>query len=70
MNYKGYEIRPHKQLPMTFEIGVGENKGSMPNILSGLYTSRTVAFQHIDDYLANKKPKETDAKEATEGRGK
>lgn len=66
MMYKGYDIRWNKFSPMNIEIGVGENKGRIPDALSGLYTSRTIAMQAIDTHLSTKKVKdksngETDA---------
>lgn len=66
MIFKGYELRWSKLSPMNIEIGVGENKGRIPDTLSGLYTSRTTAMQAIESYLSTKKVKdksngETDA---------
>jgi len=57
MMYKGYEVRWSRYNPMSVEIGVGENKGTLPEVLKQLYTSKTVAISHIDNYLNSRKPK-------------
>lgn len=56
MNYKGYLLNWSKQAPMSIEIA-GESGGKLPEALKQLFTSRTVAMQHIDNYLATKKGK-------------
>ena len=71
MKYEGYELRWSKQAPMSIEIGVGDNKGALPLALKQLFTSRTIAIQHINAYLATKKTKEdVDAQAIPESRGK
>lgn len=70
MIYLGYDIRWSKRSPMLIEIGAGENKGAVPVALRDLFTSVTVAKQHIDLYVSQKKTKDKDAEAVTEGRSK
>lgn len=67
MNYKGYLLQWSKQAPMSIEVA-GEGGGKLPECLKQLFTSRTVAMQHIDNYLATKKVKgKQDGESLTEG---
>ena len=66
MIYQGYDLRWSRANPMSIEVGVGENKGKLPEVLSGLFTNRVSAIKVIDTYLSTKKVKdkangETDA---------
>lgn len=56
MNYKGYLLKWSKQSPHSIEV-MGEAGGKMPEALKQLFTSRTVAMQFVDTYLATKKGK-------------
>ena len=60
MNYKGYSLQWSKFAPMSIEIAAGEQGGKIPEVFKQLFTSRTVAMQHIDTYLASKKGKVKD----------
>lgn len=54
MNYKGYLITPVKGLGSAYEIATEGRGGKIPNIMTGLFTSRGSAMQVVDFYLASK----------------
>lgn len=64
MKYKGYLINPSKQVPNLFYVATEGRGGKIPDMLSGLYTTKVLAVSDIDRYL-NMKGK-TDAKESSE----
>lgn len=64
MKYKGYLINPSKQAPNLFYVATEGRGGKIPDMLSGLYTTKVLAVSDIDRYL-NLKGK-TDAKESSE----
>lgn len=54
MNYKGYLIKPSQMSPKLYSVATEGRGGKIPNCLSGLFTTRTVAIKEIDRYLENK----------------
>jgi hypothetical protein len=63
--YKGYQIKPHKQLPSHLIVVTDGKGGKIPDVLSGMFTSYNVAKQLIDEYLVGKNK---DAEAVTESR--
>ncbi len=60
--YEGYYIKPSPQHPKTYIVVTSGRGGKIPNILSGMFTSKQVAKDVIDIYLASQPKKEaTDA---------
>lgn len=55
--YKGYQIKPHKEFAMNLIIVTAGKGGKVPDVLSGLYTNVNVAKQEIDKYLESKPQK-------------
>jgi len=52
--YKGYQIKPHKEIPTNYIVVTEGKGGKIPNALSGLFTSTGVAKTNIDSYLERK----------------
>jgi hypothetical protein len=63
--YQGYQIKPHKEVPTCYIVVTDGKGGKIPDILSGLFTTPTIAKEAIDKYLAMKPKKEEDAKAVT-----
>jgi hypothetical protein len=55
LEYLGYYISPHKTHPSVYIVSTVGKGGKIPNMLSGMYTQRSIAKQDIDLYL-NSKP--------------
>lgn len=51
--YKGYMVKPLGTFPMV-QIKM-KGQGAVPKSLSGLFTTETEAFRHIDGYLSSLK---------------
>lgn len=49
--YNGYFITPEKTSPPLVYISTVGKGGKVPDVLSGLFTSRTEAYKAIDAYL-------------------
>ena len=72
--HKGFYVQPHKEHPTCYVVVTTGKGGRIPDILSGMFTTRTLAKYEIDSYLNSKPTKEKtngEAVQATdEGRGK
>ena len=53
--HEGYQVKPHKELPTSYIIVTDGKGGKIPNVLSGMFTSPTIAIATIDRYLENSK---------------
>lgn len=58
-SYKGYDIKPHKDVPTNYIIVTSGKGGKIPAIMEGLFTTVTYAKQVVDKYLASKPQKES-----------
>lgn len=56
--YKGYQIKPHKEHPKSYVIVTSGKGGKIPNLMDGLFTSRSIAKSVIDGYVETQQPKE------------
>jgi len=56
--YKSFYIKPHKDHPHCYIVVTTGKGGKIPDCLSGMYTTRTLAKSEIDIYLDNKPIKE------------
>lgn len=56
--HKGYQIKPHKEVPSNYIVVTDGKGGKIPRILEGLFTSVGVARSRIDDYLTVKGAKD------------
>ena len=65
--YKGFQIKPHKDLPMSYIVVTDGKGGKVPDILTGMDTTPVYAKGVIDKYLEGKPKKEADAKEVSKG---
>lgn len=54
MEYKNYNIQLHKPTANYTIHTIG--KGALPKVLSGLFTTPTIAKTHIDRYVDKKEP--------------
>lgn len=63
IEYKGYQIKNHKQYPMSYIVVTAGQGGKIPDILSTIFTTPTYAKEAIDFYLTNKKKGKGDDKE-------
>lgn len=52
--YEGYEIKPHKEIPTNLIIVTAGKGGKIPACLEGLFTSRGIAREKIDNYIRSK----------------
>lgn len=52
--YKGYQIKPHKEVPTNYVIVTDGKGGKIPDVMSGLFTTRQYAKDVIDKYLEEK----------------
>lgn len=68
MNYKGFLINPVKESPGVYGIATEGRGGKIPLILSGHYTTRSLAMKDIDTYMEIKE--KVNAKERIEGGSK
>lgn len=51
MNYKGYLIKPANNNPKLYSISTEGKGGKIPNCMTGLFTTRTIAMKEVDRYL-------------------
>lgn len=56
--YEGYQIKPFKESPSLYVIVTSGRGGKIPDVLVGLFTSKTLAKQNIDLYLSTKPVKD------------
>ena len=56
--YNGYQIKPFPASPSCSLVVTDGKGGKIPNVLSGLFTSPTLAMQAIDTYLESKELKD------------
>lgn len=54
IEYKGYQIKPHKVVPTAYIVVTAGKGGKIPDILSGVFTGYGVAKLAIDKYLDDK----------------
>lgn len=66
VEYEGYYIQDHKNMPGMLGIVMAKGVGKIPNVLTGMYTKVEYAKKDIDAYLAYKQEK-ADAKTNLEG---
>lgn len=59
LEYKGYQIKPHKEHPMNYIAVTSGKGGKIPDILGGMFTSPALIKRMIDDYLEGKPEKAT-----------
>jgi hypothetical protein len=58
LDHRGYYIKPKKEHPYCYVISTIGKGGTIPDSLSGMYTTKTLAKTDIDNYLNNKPVKE------------
>lgn len=58
IEYRGYQIKPHKEHPSNYIIVTTGKGGKIPDMFSGLFTSTGLAKTLIDVYLDTKSTKE------------
>lgn len=56
--YKGYQIKPHAQVPTAHIVVTDGKGGKVPDVLTSLFTSSVYAKAAIDKYLDSKPAKE------------
>lgn len=57
--HKGFQIKPHKELPMSYIVVTAGKGGKIPDVLSSHYTTPAYAIAEIDRYLDSKPKKDT-----------
>lgn len=57
ITYKGYIIKPHRQVPTSFCVATAGQGGKIPAVLEGLFTSVGIAKNVIDAYIDTKEVK-------------
>jgi hypothetical protein len=68
--FKGYYIKPDKLHPRHYAIVTVGKGGKIPDRLSGMFTSTTLAMSEISVYLDSKKDKEDNGKQSDSGGSK
>lgn len=58
LEYKGYQIKGHKEFPSLSIVVTAGQGGKIPDALSGMFTSGGIAKLAIDKYLETKPKKE------------
>lgn len=59
--YKGYYIAPDKTAPSIYSVATTGRGGKVPDVLSGLFTTRVLAMKEIDRYISTRKVKNDEA---------
>ncbi len=54
IEYKGYQIKPHKETPTCYVVVTAGKGGKIPKVLEGVFTSPTYAKETIDAYETSK----------------
>lgn len=67
IEYEGYQVKPHKEVPTCYVVVTAGKGGKIPDALSGLFTTTAIAKAEIDRYLATKPRKEKDAEAGDKG---
>lgn len=68
MEYKGYLINPAASGAKCYSIATAGRGGKIPDVMSGVFTSRGVAMQIVDTYLESKEKKvKSDDEEISKG---
>lgn len=52
--YKGFQIKPHKNHPMSYTVATDGKGGKIPAVLDSMFTSVGIAKEIIDTYLNEK----------------
>lgn len=68
--HEGYLVKPHKENPSCYVVVTQGKGGKIPDVLAGMFTSRTIAIEGINAYLASKAEKETIDEKGGSSRGK
>ena len=68
--YKGYQIKPHKEHPKSYIIVTAGKGGKIPDLMDGLFTTRMIARSVIDSYVDVKQAKELNSETVQKSRGK
>lgn len=55
--YKGYQVKPHPQMPAHCIVVTAGKGGKIPAVLEGMFTSPSIAYGRIDSYLESKEAK-------------
>jgi len=63
VEYKGYYVKPHQDYPSSYIVVTTGRGGKIPSVLDGMFTSRSIAKEEIDRYMAGKPEKENDTNE-------
>ena len=63
--YKGYIVNPLKESPKLLTVATAGRGGKIPDVLSGLFTSRTIVYELIDNYVDQKE--QSDGKKVSKG---
>lgn len=56
--YNGYQVKPYKEIPCHYVVATAGRGGKIPDVLSGMFTSKYLAKKAIDSYLLSKPKKE------------
>ena len=54
MEYKGFIVKPHKESPKLLTVATAGRGGKVPDVLTGLFTTRGLVYAIIDAYVENK----------------
>lgn len=55
--FQGYLIKPDKNIPHHYVVSTEGRGGKIPDVLSGMFTTRDVARRAITSYLLSKPKK-------------
>ena len=69
--HKGFYIQPHKEHPTCYTVVTTGKGGKIPDCLSGMFTTRSIAKFEIETYVNNRPVKEKTSGETIDsGRSK
>ena len=65
MEYKGFIVKPQKESPKLLTVATAGRGGKIPDVLTGLFTTRGLVYAIIDAYVENKE--QLDGKKVSKG---
>ena len=65
MEYKGFIVKPHKENPKLLTVATAGRGGKIPDVLTGLFTTKGLVYAIIDAYVENKE--QSDGKKVSKG---
>ena len=65
--YRGYQIKPNKEVPTVYVVVTTGRGGKIPDVLSGFFTTKVYAKNAIDGYLEKRETKNDETSSKSRG---